>query len=130
MKIEKIKEILHPNQAALIMSDANRKYLTGFSSSAGIVYISKRSALFLIDFRYFEKAKREVTGFDVVLLDSIYKQLNENIDKEKISEILIEADNMNLSDFNLFSSIQTNTSSSSTSVKLGATRQKYSTVEQ
>lgn len=103
MKIEKIKEILQNDQAALIMSDANRRYLTGFPSSAGIVYISKNSSVFLIDFRYFEKAKREVVGFDVVLLSNTFEQLNEIIKKENVSTVLIETDNIFLSDFNLYS---------------------------
>lgn len=103
MKIEKIKEILEKNQAALIISDANRRYLTGFASSAGIVYISNNTSAFLIDFRYFEKAKREVADFDVILLTNTFAQLNELIKRDNVSSVLVESENIFLSDFNLYS---------------------------
>ena len=51
-RIEKIKAILEKGDAALITSDLNRLYLTGFKSSAGYLLITKNKACFFIDFRY------------------------------------------------------------------------------
>ena len=103
MKIQEIRKILDKNQAALIASDANRKYLTGFSSSAGIIYISENAAAFLIDFRYYEKAKREVRNFDVILLSKAFEQLNDLIKKENVKSLLIETDSIYLSDYKSYS---------------------------
>ena len=55
--IKKIQETLQEQQAALIISQPNRFYLTGFSTSDGFVFITKKSAVFLTDSRYIEKAK-------------------------------------------------------------------------
>ena len=53
-RINEIKNFLSDNDAALIMSDINRLYFTGFKSSAGAVLITKNDAYLLIDFRYFD----------------------------------------------------------------------------
>ncbi len=47
---------------ALITSDYNRRYLTGFRSSAGAVLVTREEAYFLTDFRYIEAARRYVRG--------------------------------------------------------------------
>lgn len=96
-RIYKIREILKDDEAALITSESNRLYFTGFNSSAGTVLITKQSATFLIDFRYYEKAKASVKHLNVVLQGKLYNQINELLKKENIKNILIEADNVNLS---------------------------------
>ena len=57
VKIKKIQKFLEDNEAALITSDENRFYLTGFPSSAGTLFITNKKAYFLIDFRYIEVAR-------------------------------------------------------------------------
>ena len=57
-RIEQIQTHLGGGEAMLITGAANRFYVTGFRSSAGLVWIAKDKAVFLIDFRYYEKAKR------------------------------------------------------------------------
>ena len=52
-RIKELQEFLKKNDAALITSDINRLYFTGFKSSAGAVLITKFKAFLLIDFRYF-----------------------------------------------------------------------------
>ena len=59
-RLDTLKNELKNNQAILITGDINRLYLTGFKSSAGAVVITNKTAVFLIDFRYFEKAKEVV----------------------------------------------------------------------
>jgi Xaa-Pro aminopeptidase len=51
---------------ALIVSDlVNVRYLTGFSGSAGLAVVGPGTRRFLTDFRYVERARSEVSGFDV-----------------------------------------------------------------
>ena len=57
-KIEQLQKHLNNGEGVLIVSGANRLYFTGFKSSAGVLLITKNSADFLIDFRYFEKAEK------------------------------------------------------------------------
>ena len=97
MKIKKIKQLIKENEAAIITSDANRFYFTGFQSSAGLVYISKSKTIFLIDFRYYEKAEREVKDFDVVLCSNVFEHLNKLFADDNIKKIYIETDSLTLS---------------------------------
>ena len=63
-RVEQIQNLLGNSEAALISSIPNRFYLTGFESSDGFVVITKNYAVFLVDFRYVEKAKED-SGFNV-----------------------------------------------------------------
>ena len=98
-RISAINEILDNFWAALITDDYNRLYFTGFNSSAGAVLITKNRCIFLIDFRYFEKAKQTVNHLEVVLCRNLYGQISEILKAEGITELLIEADSVTLSAF-------------------------------
>lgn len=89
-RILKIQNGLKSDEALLILSDANRFYFTGFSSSAGNVIITKQNSVFLIDFRYFEKAKLQVCSSKVVLLDNFNRQIAEIFKEENIKKLYLE----------------------------------------
>ncbi len=91
-RINELKKILSENDAALIMSDTNRLYLTGFKSSAGAVLITKSSAYLLIDFRYFENAKKNVKHIEVKLASRLYGDISEILKKHQIKNLFIETD--------------------------------------
>ncbi len=74
-RIEKLKNALGSGEALLIKSAENRRYLTGFSSSAGAVLITRNSACLLIDFRYFEMAKKAVNSCETRLCRSIFEEI-------------------------------------------------------
>ena len=50
----------------MINGDWNRRYVTGFTGSNGIVLITKNDVTLITDYRYFEQAKSQ-TGLSVVL---------------------------------------------------------------
>ena len=100
--IERIKELqnfLKKNDAALITSDINRLYFTGFKSSAGAVLITKFKAFLLVDFRYFEMAKNSVSHLEVRLISRLYKDIEEILKELTVENILIETDNTTLDSF-------------------------------
>ena len=82
-RIGKLQAKLHENEGALITGAADRLYLTGFSSSAGVVFITAKTALLIIDFRYFEKAEKE--GKKIMVLAGrpyhVDPEINHGIDK-------------------------------------------------
>ena len=80
-------------------SDVNRFYFSGFKSSAGAVVITKNNAFLLVDFRYFENAKRNVKCLEVLMFSSLYNILNEILNKENIKEIFLETDYLTLDNF-------------------------------
>jgi Xaa-Pro aminopeptidase len=50
----------------IVSQPENRRYLSGFTGSAGWLLISASSAFLAVDFRYVEQAKKEASDFDVV----------------------------------------------------------------
>lgn len=62
--------------AAIITSGCNRLYYLGFNSSAGVIFVTRKKAYFLIDFRYIEQARRRVKNCEVILLEKLSSQLN------------------------------------------------------
>ena len=52
--------------ALLITNPYNRRYMTGFTGTAGVALISATDAVFITDFRYTEQAEKEIEGFRIV----------------------------------------------------------------
>jgi Xaa-Pro aminopeptidase len=50
----------------LITSSFNRRYMSNFTGSAGVVLISNDRAQFITDFRYVEQAEKQCVGFEIV----------------------------------------------------------------
>lgn len=104
-RIEKLREELKENEAALITDSADRFYFTGFNSSAGTVFITKNTAAFIIDFRYYEKACREVCGFEILLAENLKKQLGNIAVSEKIKCVYVRTQRMSMREYNLYNTM-------------------------
>jgi Xaa-Pro aminopeptidase len=52
--------------ALVVSQPENRRYLSGFTGSAGWLIISDRNSYLAVDFRYVEQAKKETSDFDVI----------------------------------------------------------------
>ncbi|MBQ7726753.1 MAG: aminopeptidase P family protein [Clostridia bacterium] len=74
-RIAVLQSFLREQEAVFLTYEANRRYYTGFPSSAGILIVTKDRAWFLIDFRYYEKASAAVTGCEVMLLTDFAEQI-------------------------------------------------------
>ncbi len=103
--IERIKDTLEENEAAIILSSSNRFYLTGFNSSNGIVFISRKSAVFLTDSRYIEKAKATVKSCKTELLDRGLAQIYPRCKEENINKIFLESDFVSIGSFFVYKNI-------------------------
>ncbi len=55
--------------AILISQGENRRYLSGFTGSAGFLLISEKSAILATDFRYTEQAKNQAPDFDIARIE-------------------------------------------------------------
>lgn len=51
----------------IVTSDINRRYLTGFRGTAGIVVLTAERQILCVDGRYFEQAKEQCPGWEIVL---------------------------------------------------------------
>ncbi len=100
--VNTIKASLKPDEAAVITSGPNRFYVTGFNSSAGTVVITAKTATFLIDFRYFEKAKSVVSSCDVVLSSRCVSEIKDILTAQGVKRVYIEADRASVSQLNSY----------------------------
>jgi Xaa-Pro aminopeptidase len=68
VRLARLRDVLAREQldAILINQPENRRYLSGFSGSAGWLLISAGAALFATDFRYYEQVGLESPDFELV----------------------------------------------------------------
>ena len=91
--------------AALIISNTNRRYFTGFVSSLGYLLLTRNEAFLLTDSRYFEAAQKQTSGCEVLLLSSLSKTLGELIKSKNIKNVMLEASAFTLNEANKVISI-------------------------
>ncbi len=89
-KVKMVAEILEENEAALVYTPINRRYLTSFPSSLGYLLFDKHRAVLLIDSRYYLAASMAVKNVEVVLLKKLSEQLSQLIDEMGIKKISVE----------------------------------------
>lgn len=67
MKLTKLRQALRDNNvdAILITNEYNRRYMTGFTGTAGVAIVSQNDAVFITDFRYTEQAAAQVKDFRI-----------------------------------------------------------------
>jgi len=80
----------------LIGSPVNRRRLTGFESSDGLLFLAKGFSLFLTDSRYIEAAKAAVTACPVEELSDAAKQLRALCKEHRIKRLLVETQHTTL----------------------------------
>ncbi len=97
--IETLQQTLGTGEGFLVTSFANRRYLTGFPSSAGMVLVTEQASYFLTDFRYFEKACDVVKSCKVILLTSLAKDLLPLLKKQGVDTLFVETDTVSLATF-------------------------------
>ena len=91
------KQLSKSDAAFLITSDVNRFYFTEFSSSAGVVLITKNNAYLLVDFRYGELAEKTVKDCKTIVFRNFWNSIETVCKEEKIRELLAEHSVMTLS---------------------------------
>lgn len=88
--------LTQPGQAALVVSDVNRFYLSGFRSSAGCVLVTRQGAYLLVDFRYGEAAKKAVRHMEVVVFDRLSQSLTQLLKKHRVKTLYLEAEGISV----------------------------------
>ena len=91
--------------AMLITGEANRRYATGFRSTAGEVLVTKDEAWFFVDSRYIEAAEEQIKGCKVLQVDrrSDYAaKINEIMNERGLKSLGFEDQVMTYADYNWF----------------------------
>ena len=77
MRLTKLREALAAEglDAILITQPENRRYLSGFTGSAGVLLISADEAIIATDFRYYEQAEKQAPDFCLAKITDKFKAL-------------------------------------------------------
>lgn len=104
-KLQKVREGLEKLglDGILITSDYNRRYISNFTGSSGVVLIGLNDVQFITDFRYVEQAKKQCVGFEVVKhTGSIPEEVAEQVKKLGIKKLGFEQDHVTYSSHKAF----------------------------
>jgi Xaa-Pro aminopeptidase len=81
----------------LISSPANRRWLSGFTGSAGSLLITDKGAWLATDFRYWEQAEQQAADFSLYKLIRDKKQtLSALIAGQKLAVLGVEGEHMSI----------------------------------
>ncbi|TCJ03282.1 M24 family metallopeptidase [Cytobacillus praedii] len=87
----------------LITSTFNRRYMSNFTGSAGVVLISVDQAQFITDFRYIEQATAQCEGYEIVKhAGSIPDEVAAQVKKLGIKKLGFEQDYLTFSAFKTY----------------------------
>lgn len=90
--------------AMLVTNSTNRRYITGFTGSAGYALITKDKAILVTDFRYIDQAKNQVNGFEVVKHDGLINDvISELLISNSVNKLGFEQDFVTFSLYGIFS---------------------------
>ncbi len=96
-RIEKLRHRLEELDAMLISQPSNRRYLTGFTGSAGYPLISRREAILAVDFRYVEQAREQSPDLEIVKINGEFSEwLPQLISRLGVKNIGCESDHLTL----------------------------------
>ncbi len=85
--------------AALIFSEQNRFYYTGFAASDGALLVTPAGAVFYTDSRYTEAAERRLGAQYVRNSDKLYENLTAEFEKQGVKTVAVENDRLTLAEF-------------------------------
>lgn len=93
----------HGIDGLLVASPYNRRYITNFTGSAGIVLITEENALFITDFRYTDQASKQAEGFEIIQHTlPIHKEAAKQAQRLGIKKLGFEQDYMAFATFKAY----------------------------
>ena len=93
MNFDFLRDYIINNKAVLICTQTNRRYLSGFHSSLGYLFVSEQKKVLLVDGRYVLAAKKHThKNIEVVLLENVYEQINGYIKQGNVKNVFLETE--------------------------------------
>ncbi|WZL71454.1 Xaa-Pro peptidase family protein [Clostridiaceae bacterium 35-E11] len=82
LRLDKLRRMIHQKNidGVIAYKPENRRYLSGFTGTAGYVVVTIDKAFFITDFRYVEQARRECVEYEIIEHNdrrSVYSILND-----------------------------------------------------
>lgn len=86
----------------LVMSPYNRRYISGFTGTAGAALVTHNEAIFLTDFRYTEQAAKQAEGFTVIQhTKSLFEEAMSQADRLGVKTLGFEKEHVTYQEFEL-----------------------------
>ena len=89
----------------LITNPENRYYISGFTGSAGYLFITPDAAYLNTDFRYIEQATNQAPSFEIIKIDSELKWFVDLLVKHRINILGFESEDLSFAGYSRFSDI-------------------------
>ena len=89
----------------LITNPENRYYISGFTGSAGYLFITPDVAYLNTDFRYIEQATNQAPSFEIIKIDSELKWFVDLLVKHRINILGFESEDLSFAGYSRFSDI-------------------------
>ncbi|AJH78967.1 M24 family metallopeptidase [Heyndrickxia coagulans] len=105
LKLEKLRETFPQAgiDGLLITSPYNRRYMSNFTGTTGIVLISGEAAKFITDFRYVEQASKECEGYEIVQHQGpVEQEVAKQVEAMGIKRLGFEQDHMSYALFKTY----------------------------
>jgi Xaa-Pro aminopeptidase len=88
----------------LVTNPYSRRYLTGFTGTAGTAVISRDDAVFITDFRYTEQASEQISGYRIVKQSGLMKDaVAEQVKAMGIQKIGFEQETLPFAEYDQYS---------------------------
>ncbi|CAM3963265.1 Xaa-Pro peptidase family protein [Paenibacillus alkaliterrae] len=105
-RVKRLRQLLSEQgfEAILIGSEHNRRYLSGFTGSSGMVLITHSDSYLLTDFRYRTQAPQQAAGFQIVEHGTNpIENVRELLAQNKLKKLAFEQDHVVYSQFTAWS---------------------------
>ncbi len=104
-KLERLRESFkeYGIDGILVTNRYNRRYMTGFTGTAGVAIISENKAVFITDFRYVEQANEQIQGFDIIQHSgAIFDEVGKQAADMGIKKLGFEQDDLSYSTYKVY----------------------------
>ncbi|KHF31118.1 putative peptidase [Anoxybacillus sp. BCO1] len=104
-KVQKLRAQFaeHGIDGFLITNEYNRRYMTNFTGTAGVVLISETDAVFITDFRYVEQATRQIEGYEIVQhTQTLIEEVAKQVERLGIQKLGFEQDDLSYATFSSY----------------------------
>lgn len=93
-RVERLRKAMAEKdiECLLVSQPENRRYLSGFTGSAGVLIITADQALLASDFRYYEQVRQQAPDFELVeITDTTQAALAATLDRLGVSQVGFES---------------------------------------
>ncbi len=105
MKLQKIRQALQQADlpALLVTSAYSRRYLTGFTGTAGVAVITADEAFFITDFRYTEQANDQIEGYEIIeQKTTLIEAVAQLVEDKQLTKLGFEQDAMTYAEYDRY----------------------------